>query len=123
MRSVVIRHYQTSEPLVLESETLTELLARSGKRLTVTPAGGEAVTLTAGSDIGLIRVKGLDLVVQPKIPLLSVFWMLGYADRIVPFDPSEFAYEVEPGLLDILARLFARQTELLIRRGWRTRRR
>jgi 5-methylcytosine-specific restriction enzyme subunit McrC len=43
--------------------------------------------------------------------------MLAYADRLVRFSQSEVAFTTEDGILEILVRLFARRTSLLVRRG------
>ncbi len=117
MTTITIRQYRPSEPVVLSPAALGRILTDYSTRVSVAPAGGGAVIMSGNSYVGLIRLGELDLVIQPKVPTLSVFWMLGYADRLVRFDPAEFPFEREPGLLDILARLFAKQTEFLIRHG------
>ena len=56
-------------------------------------------------------------VTPQKIEPLAVFWMLAYADRLVRFSATEVAFATEDGVLEILVRLFARRTSLLVRRG------
>jgi 5-methylcytosine-specific restriction enzyme subunit McrC len=115
--TLTIRQYEPTGPLTFSPATLAALVGSHGSHLEIRPAGGTTVTLRGTNHVGLIRTEGLDLVIQPKIPTLSVFWMLGFADRLVRFDPADFPLETEAGLLDVLARLFAKQTELVIRRG------
>ncbi|CAN5798651.1 hypothetical protein BH23CHL8_BH23CHL8_30010 [soil metagenome] len=117
MTPLVIRQYQETEPLVLAPEVLRHLIAEYAKTLDILPAGGTTVRLKGNNHVGLVRAPGLDLLIQPKIETLSVLWMLGFADRLVDLDLPELPLDVEAGLLDVLARLFARQTEAVIRRG------
>lgn len=117
MKPLTIQQYRPTEPLDLPADTLQSLVSNFANRLDIRPAGAGSVVLTGSNYVGLIHAHQLDVVIQPKIPTLSVFWMLGFADRLVRFDAPEFPFEEEAGLLDVLARLFANQTERLIRRG------
>lgn len=112
-----LRQYVPSEPLALTSAQLERLVTDYAKRVTVQPAGPSLFSLVAGSHVGVIRLDDLDILVEPKIPPLSVFWMLGYAHRIARFDVRDFPFASEAGLLELLARLFASETASLIRRG------
>jgi 5-methylcytosine-specific restriction enzyme subunit McrC len=115
--SLVVRQYRDTDPLQLSAETLQHLLTVYGNRIEVRPAGAGDVILRGTNYVGLVRTPAMDVVIQPKIPTLSVFWMLGFADRLIKFDPSDFPFDEESGLLDLLARLFARRTEAVLRRG------
>jgi len=117
MTTITLRQYRPSEPLELGSDVLRSLVSNFGNRVDIRPTGDGRVTLTGTKYVGLVRTEDLELVIQPKVPTLSVFWMLGFADRFVRLRFDESPFDVESGLLDVLARLFAKQTELVIRRG------
>jgi 5-methylcytosine-specific restriction enzyme subunit McrC len=118
MPPVTVQQYKPSaSPLRIGDEALAALLTNYRDRIEVAPAIGGGVTLTGGSYVGVISVPDLDIFITPKIAPLSVFWMLAYADRLVKFLPTEVAFGTEDGVLEVLVRLFARQTSLLIRHG------
>lgn len=118
MSAVTVQQYKSTEtPVALSDEALGSLLSDYRDRIGVAPAIGGGVTLTGGAHVGVISVPGLDVFVTPKIAPLSVFWMLAYAHRLVKFLPTEIAFAADDGVLEILVRLFARQTSLLVRRG------
>jgi 5-methylcytosine-specific restriction enzyme subunit McrC len=118
MAGVTVRQYKsTTTAIRVTREALASLLTDYRDRITVSPAIGGDVTLTGGAYVGVISVPELDVYVTPKIEPLAVFWMLAYADRLVRFSQSEVAFATEDGVLEILGRLFARRTSLLVRRG------
>ena len=117
MTTITIRQYVPSASIELAPEALSALIAGFANRIEIRSAPAGGFTLTGTNHVGVIRVDDLDVIVQPKIPPLSVLWMLGFVAKPLKVDPSDFPFDVEPGLLDVLARLFARQTELVIRRG------
>src|SRR4051812_4020138 len=51
------------------------------KVVAVRPSAGEegVYELTPGSTIGALRLDGLDVVIEPKVPIDRVFFMLSYA--------------------------------------------
>ena len=117
MTTTVIRQYRDSPPLSLSQDVLQFLVSNYGNRIEIRPAGEGAVVLRGTNYVGLVRAPSYDVLIQPKIPTLSVFWMLGFADRLVRFSPDDFPFSEQTGLLDVLARLFAHQTELILRHG------
>lgn len=117
MSTTVIDQYRDSVPLSLSADALQFLVSNYANRIDIRPSGDGAVVLRGRNYVGLVRAPDLDVVIKPKIPTLSVFWMLGFADRLVRCDPNDFPFDEEAGLLDMLARLFAHQTELILRRG------
>ena len=118
MSSVTVQQYRSTVASVrMSDEALASLLTDYRDRIGIAPAIGGGVTLTGGAYVGVISVPDLDVFVTPKIDPLAVFWMLGYADRLVRFHSTEVAFAAEDGVLEILVRLFARQTSLLVRRG------
>jgi 5-methylcytosine-specific restriction enzyme subunit McrC len=114
---LTIVQYQPTEPVELPAAVLQSLVTNYANRIDIQPAGSGSVILKGTNHIGLIHADQLDIVIRPKIPAMSVFWMLGFADRLVSFEPVEFPFDEETGLLDLLARLFAKQAEQMIRRG------
>ncbi len=118
MPSVTVQQYRSIPIQVgIGDDALTSLLIDYRDRIGVAPAIGGGITLTGGAHVGVISVPGLDVFVTPKIEPLAVFWMLAYADRLVTFLPTEVEFGKDDGLLEVLVRLFAHQTTLLVRRG------
>lgn len=118
MAAITVGQYKsTPTPVHIGPETLASLLTDYRDRIAVAPSIGGDFTLTGGAHVGVISVPDLDVYITPKIEPLAVFWMLAYADRLVRFSPTEVAFAAEDGVLEILVRLFARRTSLLVRRG------
>ena len=112
-----VQQYRDTDPLHLPQSAIDTLITTYRTQVEVRPAADGAVILRGLNYVGLIRTPELDVLVTPKVGTLSVFWMLGYAHRLVSFDRELVHYGAETGLLDLLARLFAEHTETVIRRG------
>lgn len=118
MPSIAVTQYKSTDAQVgLSADTVGALLTTYRHAIGVTPAIGGGITLTGGAFVGVISVPELDVFITPKIEPLSVFWMLAYADRIVSLLPTDVGFAEEDGVLDVLVRLFAHQTALIVRRG------
>lgn len=117
MNRLVVRQYRASEPFAPDPDVLRALAIDFRTKVDLRPTADGLITVAGNANVGVIRAGTLDVIIQPRVPTLSVFWMLGYAYRTAKLLPDDFTVDVESGLLDVLARLFARQTERLIRRG------
>lgn len=89
MTSLTVWQYRWSDPVELPGAVVMRLLADHATRVEVRPAAGQRVQLRGTNHVGTLRVEGLDLLIQPKVQPLSVLWMLGFADRLVTWDPSD----------------------------------
>lgn len=116
MPAVTVQQYKSTEtPVRLGDEALASLLSSYRDRIGVAPAIDGGMTLIGGAYVGVISVPELDVFITPKIAPLSVFWMLAYANRLLKFLPTDVAFAADDGVLEVLVRLFARQTSLLVR--------
>lgn len=115
--SVVVRQYAWSEPFLPSASTLTALLSGWTNVFEIRPAAEGQVRLRALDQVGAIRIAGLDIVIQPKVPTASVLWLLGRADGLAPFRADDFSYDQQPEVLEVLARLFGEAMRRLLRQG------
>ena len=88
-------------------------------RATVQPTVGSANTydVTPGNTIGAIQVEGMTLLVEPKIPIRQVLFLLGYASDPSAWRSPEASLGDSDELVDGVAALFTRLTDRAIRRG------
>jgi 5-methylcytosine-specific restriction enzyme subunit McrC len=79
-RREVLREYRTSQGVALTSDQ-RDTLRRIAPSVTVVPSIGadDAYDLTPGSFVGAIRLPGLDLVIEPKVPIDRVLFLMSYA--------------------------------------------
>lgn len=117
MTAITIRQYRDSEPLALADSALAALVSRHAGKVDILPSGASSVVLRGSKYVGVLRVPELDVVIQPKIEPLAVFWLLGFAPRRWGFELEDFDFATEEGLLDVLARLYADRVERLILAG------
>ena len=117
MVTITVRQYQSTDPLTLQDGPVAHLLSAHAKHLDFLPASGGAIALRGNKYVGVLRVPDLDVLVQPKIDVLSVFWILGFAPRRWEAHDDEVGYAAQYGLLEFLALIFARETEHLLLRG------
>lgn len=110
-----LREYEPARRVEL---TLTQR-DQLGKFVTVRPSEGseDHYDLTPGSVIGAMRLDGLDVVIEPKVPMDRVFFMLSYAlGRIADHGvgpPLEHADD----LVEAIVQAFVRHTRRAIARG------
>ena len=80
LRREVLREYATS-PRVELTAVQRDTLRRIAPSVTVVPSIGAegAYDLTPGSSIGAVRLPGLDLLIEPKLPMERVLFLVSYA--------------------------------------------
>lgn len=114
------------EPVVLDELDRTGALRRleddhaaalAGTGLVdVRPEGAGGWRLLAAGRVGAVRIGDLEVRVEPKTPIASLLFLLGYA--IDPgFRPEDVAGVGEEGLWPALAESLARQAERALRPG------
>jgi 5-methylcytosine-specific restriction enzyme subunit McrC len=106
----------------LETDRLTrshaQLLAdKFGRYLTVQPNWGGGYTLRAGHHVGVIALDGLRILIQPKVPLDNLFFMLTYAYDLPEFRREQTDLVVAADLFEFIVDIFVRQVDSLIRHG------
>lgn len=101
------------------------LLEKYAKEITVTPLAGsdegemKYCSLTPGSVIGTIRLKNVDIVIQPKIPISNVAFLISYSlDKQRFFDRNdEFDFLHSPTLTELIVASFAQRARHAMRMG------
>ena len=80
LRREVLREYATN-PRVELTAVQRDTLRRLAPSVTVVPSIGAdgAYDLTPGSSIGAVRLPGLDLLIEPKLPMERVLFLVSYA--------------------------------------------
>lgn len=115
--TVSVRQYRETERLQLSDAALAELLGSHKNHVDTVPTVEGGHVIRGGRHVGVVRLPDLDVVITPKIPPLSVFWMLGYASRIAVPKGDWTELSSETGVLEVLARVFSSQVQALVRRG------
>jgi 5-methylcytosine-specific restriction enzyme subunit McrC len=79
-RREVLREYATSQRIELTA-VQRDTLRRIAPSITVVPSIGAegAYDVTPGSSIGAVRLPGLDLLIEPKLPMERVLFLVSYA--------------------------------------------
>lgn len=96
-----------------------QLDALRAAHIDVTPRGGDRYELRPSSHIGVVTTGDLTVVVQPKIPMDSVMFILAYALGIWDWQRDDAALAVESDVLEAIVPAFVHHTERAIRRGLR----
>lgn len=115
--TLCLREYET-----LETDNLTrsqaQLLAdKFGRYLTVQRSWSDGYTLRAEHYVGVIALDGLRILIQPKVPLDNLFFMLTYAYDLPEFRREEADLTAAEDLFEFIVDIFVRQVDELIRRG------
>jgi 5-methylcytosine-specific restriction enzyme subunit McrC len=98
-----------------EAEELEEVHEKSVVRVRRTPAGKWIVRVIDA--VGVIGIPGLQVVVNPKIPLDHLLLMFRKADICPRLDEQRTEIEQSPNLFDLVARWFLSKAEDLLRLG------
>ncbi len=89
-----------------------------GRYLSVEPAGPAGMwRVSAHNYVGSISVAGVQVLVQPKIPLRNLFLLLEVGLRPQDWHDEAVSYETSRDLLPALISFFARTTETTLARG------
>lgn len=112
-RLIQLKEWKPSE-LSLDAEELAELQAIPAK-LAIQPAGDRYV-VTPGSMIGAANTARLRVVIEPKLSVDRVFFLLGYA-RNVRFAPVATTLAAREGIVDPFVSAFLNVLQRALRRG------
>jgi 5-methylcytosine-specific restriction enzyme subunit McrC len=112
-RLIRLREWKPSE-LALDAGELAELQAIPA-RLTIQPAGGRYV-VTPQSVVGAASTSRLQVVIEPKLPIDRVFFLLGYA-RKVRFAPETTTLAGREGIVEPFVAAFLDALQRALRRG------
>ena len=90
--------------------------------LAVAPSWEGGYDLSAGGVVGVIALPGqgdeaLHILIEPKVPLDNLFFMLTYAHELINFGRDETPLVAGASIFDAVARIFIQQVDDIARRG------
>jgi 5-methylcytosine-specific restriction enzyme subunit McrC len=115
--TLTLGEYETIRTGALSAAQVQALAHQFGSYVSVSPTWGDEVELRAGSHVGIIVLDGLQIVIEPKVPLDNLFYMLTYAYDLPQFRDERIALENSAALFKFIVQMFVRQVERLVRRG------
>jgi 5-methylcytosine-specific restriction enzyme subunit McrC len=115
--TLTLREHETLRTGALTPEHVQAIDRHFSTHLTVSPTWGNEVELRAGSYVGVIVIDGLQIVIEPKVPLDNLFYMLTYAYDLPQFRDEPIDLENSVAIFKFIVQMFVRQVEQLVRRG------
>lgn len=121
MRTIQLLEGEASRVDALLDSGQLEVLRRA--RVDVRPASvagmrpGTSWELRAGSYVGMFSCGNLNIVIQPRIPIDRVIFMVGYTVNSVDWSSSQLRLSAEADILEAIVPAFVRLTQHAIRRG------
>lgn len=116
-RREVLREYRPSFGIELTPEQ-RDMLRRAAPSVSMAPSIGteDRYDLTPGSFIGAVRLPGLDLVIEPKVPMDRVMFLLSYATGRW-WNSQQADLAEAPDLVEAIIPGFVAQLRAAYRRG------
>lgn len=114
MRTIHLREHETSKE-VLSSQELDDLLRSNLVKLT--PKVGGEYGVRPGSVVGTAVLPHVQLLIEPKLPVRNLMFLLAYGLGIVGWSGKEFQYETMDDLSAALGWLYADEVATALRRG------
>jgi 5-methylcytosine-specific restriction enzyme subunit McrC len=118
MRTLTLPEYQQLLDVQLDEEDLKAFAPFSPKQLVITPSfSSSGYDLSASSWVGTIKTPGLALVLEPKVTIARLLFLLSYALdpkrwRDIPFD-----YRPTNSLVEAIIPGFVHQVRRALRQG------
>jgi len=118
MQQLSLREYRPElrVPLTLRQREQLRVLTTS---IAISPSAGETelYDLTPGSWVGAIRLEDLDVVVEPKIPLDRLLFMLSYSMGRIRDLEADVDLSRAPDLPEAIVKAFVRHASRALARG------
>ena len=89
----------------------------TGITLTPTPGADDVYDLTPGSIVGVIHLDGLDIVIEPKVPLDRFMFVLSYALPYVRDLKEPLALEASTDIPEAIVTAFVHHAHAALARG------
>src|SRR5690606_18765771 len=117
-RRLVLREYETTEPVWLSSEDREELTTMH-PGLRVLPVGRNtgSYSLTPDQHVGVLRLPSMTVEIQPKIPMRSALYLISVAAGAVDWHRGSPTYDEDATFTDLVAIMFARLVDIATRKG------
>jgi 5-methylcytosine-specific restriction enzyme subunit McrC len=112
-----LAEYQRAEALDLGRDDALALQASPAVRVTLSLTVPGRFDLTAAQYVGVVRTRGCELWINPKLPIARLLFLLGYARDPKGWRDEDPAFAEADNLVEALVRAFARQTERALARG------
>lgn len=118
LTTITLREYQTCETALLSTAQAMHLHDHFRPYLQVERAwSGTGWRMTAKHYVGVLVLDGLQIVIQPKIHLTNLFYMLTYAYDLPAFRAEETLLDQSEDLFAFIVKIFAQQVQGLLRQG------
>lgn len=122
MSALILRE---GEPRSVElSQAVAEALSRAGGLQLVQTSNSGWWEVSSGTNVGVVSVGGLQIILQPKLPIQRLVFLMGYArqpafwrDHSVSLDP---AADVPEALAQAFVRLATRALDQGLLKGYQT---
>ena len=117
-----LRENETSPGIDLPAELASALRSRyKPEQLKIAPSWAGGYDLSAGNHIGTIAYSGpaggLRIIIEPKVPIANLFYMLTYAHELPDFGREVAPLVAGEDLFDLVVRIFIGQVDDIVRRG------
>jgi 5-methylcytosine-specific restriction enzyme subunit McrC len=117
MTTLQLREWSTTPALALSPPQRDALRGVFGALVQPNAGGTDTYDVTPGNTIGAVQVDGVTLLVEPKIPIARVLFLLGYAVDPSGIGTGDAQLGAAPDVVSGVTRLFTTLTERALRRG------
>lgn len=112
-----LQEFRTAEAVDLSSDELAAL-RRLVPSVRVTPSARSGRwDLTAGSDVGAVRLGERDIHIAPKIGLDRLLFLLSFSVRRLRWRDDDVVFDEDADLVEVLLAAYARSLEVALGRG------
>jgi 5-methylcytosine-specific restriction enzyme subunit McrC len=116
--TLYLREHESCQCAALTHEQANSLRQQYSRYLVIQPAWQPgAWELTARQYVGAIVLSDLRVIIEPKVSLQNLFYMLTYAHNLADFRREAFQLAAGDDLFEFIVVIFRRQVEQLVQRG------
>jgi 5-methylcytosine-specific restriction enzyme subunit McrC len=117
MRTIHLQEHRPTRQTLTESELASLLNVSSLVGISAVPGEPGVYDLRPGSRVGTVVFEDLRVLIKPKVSLRNLFFLLGFGDRLIRWNPEAFPYQQEPDLLEAVGWAFEAEVERGLRQG------
>lgn len=116
--TIYLREYETCQCPLLTAEQATLLSERFARQLTVGWNWKKQTwEVTAKQYVGAIVLSDLRIIIEPKVTVQNLFYMLTYAHDLADLRHEAIDLAASDDLFEFIVVIFLRQVERLVQRG------
>jgi len=112
-----LAEYGRAEGLDLDRDDALALSQTRAVRVTPSLTAVGRFDVTAAQFVGVVRSRGCELWVRPKLPVSRLLFLLGYANDSRGWHDDDPAFQEADNLVEALVRAFIRHAERALARG------